>query len=221
MFSILIVEDDPDTNLVLRENLELVLPNALVDGVESIEEAIQHLEAARERQEPYDAIILDVNLPKAIGEQPEMDETLCGVIRSLMPRETIIAHVSAYLDDPKVINHMKTQHDEQIDRAFRLSKQDAEWASNLESKLKCFLYGAQISQQMDQLFGREDAPSSVHRNRAGRVHTGDDRSVTHKLSGLSRAIEMYWNDLDDSLKARIQRTFEVTTKDNKTIVSFF
>lgn len=221
MFQILIVEDDPDTNLVLRENLQLVFTNARVDAVESVEEAIKHLEAAQQTQEPYDAVILDVNLPKAIGEQPEMDDTLCSVIRTLMPRETIIAHVSAYLDDPKVISHMKTQHDEQIDRAFRLSKQDAEWASILESKLKSFLYGAQISQQMDQLFGKENTPSSVHRNRAGRVHTGDDRSVTHKLSGLSRAIETYWNDLDESLKARIQRTFEVETKDNKTVVSFF
>jgi hypothetical protein len=115
---------------------------------------------------------------------------------------------------------MKTQHDEQIDRAFRLSKQDAEWASILESKLKCFLYGAQISQQMDQLFGEEDARSATRRNRLGRMQSGMDRSVTHKLSGLSRAIETYWNDLDDTLKARIERTFEVTKKDDRTIVSF-
>lgn len=221
MFSLLIVEDDPATNTALQNRLQRVLSGAQVDAVESVEEAIQHLEAAQQKQEPYDAVVLDVNLPRAIGEQAEMDQTLCGVIRTIMPRDTIIAHVSAYLDDPKVITHMRIQHDEQIDRAFRLSKRDSEWTTILESKLKCFLYGAQISQQMDQLFGREDAPSTVHRNRAGRVHTGDDRSVTHKLSGLSRAIETYWHDLDDSLKARIQRTFEVTTKDNKTIVSFF
>ena len=221
MFSILIVEDDPATNSALQNRLERVLGGSRVDAVESVEDAIQQLETVQQRQEPYDAVVLDVNLPRAIGAQAEMDQTLCGVIRTLMPRETIIAHVSAYLDDPKVIAHMRAQHDEQVDRAFRLSKRDSEWTRVLESKLKTFLYGAQISQQMDQLFGKEDVPSSVHRNRAGRVQTGDDRSVTHKLSGLSRAIETYWNDLDPLLKARIERTFEVTTQDDKTIVSLF
>jgi len=220
MFSILIVEDDVNTNTALRDRLERVLNGAQVDAVESVDDAIQHLETAQRNQEPYDAVVLDVNLPRAIGESAEMDQTLCGIIRTLMPRNTIIAHVSAFLDDPTVIRHMKTQHDEQLDRAFRLSKREPKWTMVLESKLKCFLYGAQISQQMDQLFGEEGAPSSTHRNRLGRVQSGMDRSVTHKLSGLSRAIETYWNDLDDSLKARIERTFEVTKKDNRTIVSF-
>lgn len=218
MFSILIVEDDAPTNAALQRRLQRGLAGVQVDAVLSVDDAIQHLHEAKQRNEPYEAVVLDVNLPRAIGENPDMDVTLCGIVRSLMPRSTIIAHVSAYLDDPKVINHMKAQHDEQVDRAFRLSKQDSQWSASLESKLKMFLYGAQIEQQMDQLFGRDNSPDSSLRNRPG---IGEDRSVTPKLAALSRAIETCWSDLDANLQARIKRTFEVTTKGDKTIVSLF
>ena|SRR5688572_14999635 len=220
MFRILVVEDDQGTFERLGKRIPKKIPEARVDIAPTVSKARQYLQEVREQGEPYDAIILDIKVPESQGLPPEMDETLCDRIKETMPHSTIVAHISAWLDDEVVQQHMKKKHDEQIDRSFRLSKMEPNWFRELEKKLVSFLYGTRIEAQMNDLFGQDDEPSFTARNRGGRVQSGEDRSVTHKFSALSREIASHWHELDESLQARISRAFEVTHKGNKVIVSF-
>jgi CheY-like chemotaxis protein len=222
MFRILIVEDDEPTSSSLSWRLSRKIPEAQIDTAMTVRKAHELIEAAFNGKTPYDAVILDIKLPEDTGYFPEMDESICRAVKELMPSDTIVAHISAFTDDTKVKEHIKRMHDEQIDRSFRLSKLDPEvnFVEALESKLKSFLYGMRISEQMDGLFGPGDAALLDSRGRSRRTRAGDERSVTHELAALSRDIATYWKDLDDTLKARIKRTFEVDEGD-RVIVSFF
>lgn len=220
MFRILIIEDEEATSDRLNKRISRKIPEAQVDTAMTVQEAHQFIEAAYEQKEPYDAVVLDIKLPESKGDFPELDESICHSIKDLMPASTIVAHISAYLDDLPVMEHMKKMHDEQIDRSFRLSKLDSDYFKKLESKLKSFLYGTRIENQMDKLFGSNEEPAFSSRNRSTRARSGDERSVTHELASLSRSIAAHWNELDESLQSRIKRTFEVTTKDDRVIVSF-
>ena len=220
MFSILIVEDEKDTSELLQEQLTEQIPEARVECVMTVREAHEHIVEAYNNRALYDAVVLDISLPQNSGDYPQFDESVCRDIKSLMPK-TIVAHVSAFMDDGRVKDHIKRVHDEEIDRSFRLSKGDDEWSLKLESKLKAFLYGIQIENQMNKLFGDDDEPAFASRQRSTRARAGDERSVTHELAALSRNIAAHWVDLDAGLQARIRRTFEVTTKDDRVIVSFF
>src|SRR5688572_11247599 len=132
MFRILIVEDEQGTYEQLAKRIPRKIPEARVDVAVTVSDARRQLHASRESREPYDAIVLDIKLPESQGEHPEMDETLCDGIKEMMPSSTIVAHVSAYLDDAPVKKHMKEKHDERVDRSFRLSKMDVRWVKKLE-----------------------------------------------------------------------------------------
>jgi CheY-like chemotaxis protein len=219
MFRILIVEDDENTSKTLQEYLSTEIPEARVDCALTVKEAHRHIEAAYNDKDLYDAVVLDIKLPKDYGSFPEFDESVCRSIKEVM-RKTIVAHISSHLDDLIVKDHIKRLHDEDVDRSFLLPK-ESEFALRLESKLKTFLYGIQIENQMDKLFGSDDEPAFSSRNRSRRARAGDERSVTHELAALSRNIAAHWDSLDGSLQARIKRTFEVTTSDDEVLVSFF
>jgi CheY-like chemotaxis protein len=220
MFRILITEDEEGTSELLQEHLSEQIPEAEVECALTVKEAHRLIEEAYNSRELYDAIVLDIKLPKDTGHFPEFDESVCRDIKGLMPK-TIVAHISAYLDDKIVQEHIKRVHEQNIDRSFALSKRDVEYFLKLSSKLRTFLYGIRIENQMDKLFGQDEEPAFAARNRRQRVRVGDERSVTHELAALSRNIAAHWEDLDESLQARVKRTFEVTPKDDGVIVSFF
>jgi DNA-binding NarL/FixJ family response regulator len=220
MFRFLITDDEEGTSELLQEHLSEQIPEAQVECALTVKEAHRLIEEAYNSRELYDAVVLDINLPKDAGHFPEFDESVCHDIKDLMPK-TIVAHISAYLDEEIVQKHIKRVHDEEIDRSFRLSKRDVEYFLKLSSKLRTFLYGIRIQNQMDKLFGQDDEPAFSSRNRRQRASAGDERSVTHELAALSRNIAANWDDLDESLRARVKRTFEVTPKDDGVIVSFF
>jgi CheY-like chemotaxis protein len=206
MFRLLIVEDDHDTCSALKEYLSrTVLPDNVelqiqIDTAETVSAAKRAIDVAMASKKPYHAIILDFHLPKESGYQPEMDQSLCLFVRTLMPSTTLIIHITAFMDDDVVVRHMKEFHDEQIDRSFRLTKTHGDWFGQLASKLKAFLYGTQIDEQISRLF--EFAANSE-------LESGTKHISTYKLAALSRDIVRHWSYLDDSVKDRIQRFFNV------------
>ena len=218
------MEDDDDTMQLLLERLSRKISDAFIQAATTVRKAQELIERAYNDKHLFDAVVLDIQLPRDIGLRKEFDESICHSINILMPG-CIVAHISAFLDEKVVQHHIKTMHDEQIHRSFRLSKGDDEgeeeiWFELLEAKLASFLYTVQIEGQLDRLFGRADEAIFVNRSRMAGYHSGERRSITHDLGTLSRNISSRWPFLDESLQARIKRIFEVNEQGGKVIVSF-
>jgi hypothetical protein len=218
MFRILIVEDDQGTSGKLYERLSRKIPEAQVDVAPTVKRAQGFIQEARDEKEAYHAFVLDIKLPQDVGEYPAFDESLCRTIKAAMPK-AIVAHVSSYFHDKPVQEHVRRVHDEQIDRSFRLSKDDTTWFNTLEDKLKSFLYSLDVEEQLDRLFGSSEAPEFESRGRHDRASY--ERSVTHDLANLSRDISARWKYLDKGLQERIEAIFEVTKDGDGVIVSLF
>jgi len=217
MFRILIVEDEPGTSEKLQSRLSAKIPEAQVDTAPTVRRAQELIGEAKKEREFYHAFVLDIRLPRDVGEPPLFDETLCKTIRAAMPK-AIVAHISFFLDDNVVQDHMEHVHYEQIDRSFRLSKRDVEWFPKLEGKLRSFLYSISVEEQLNGLFGASESPEFEPR---GRHESNSGRSVTHDLAELSRDISAHWRYLDPDLQERIKKFFDVTTDGDEVIVSEF
>jgi len=230
MFRILIVEDIEDT---LRELKELILskfakigdsPRVEIDLAETVAEAERLIKAAWDRKRPYHAVILDFYLPKKEGlDAMEMDQSLCLLMRDLMP-STLVAHITAYPYDGPVKEHLRDIHQAQLDpRAFALSKLDVDYAGDLIRKLKAFLLGMRIEEQMEIIFGADMELSFAARGRMVPNRNTNGGSLTHSIASLTRDIEMYWKDLDMTLnkrlRERIERTFRVEEVNKQVRVS--
>lgn len=220
MYRILIVED---IEKVLAQ-IKAYLQEAFAEGVVrihsacSVGQAHRAIDEAYERRKPYDAIVLDFLLPKETGDHPDIDESLCLKVRKLMPG-TLVAHLTAFQDDETVRSHLRIVHQEQVDpHAFALSKSDTDYAVRLERKIKGYLYGTAIQEQLDSLFGRRSAPLFPTAKARSSTRRGE-RSLTHTLASLSREIELHWHDLDDQLQARIMNVFRVDAKSDPVRVS--
>lgn len=217
MFRILIVEDDRGTSEQLYSRLSQKIPEAHVEAATTVRRALELIEEAKREKDYYHAFVLDIKLPRDKGEFPTFDEMLCKTIKAAMPR-AIVAHISAFLEDKEVQDHMEHVHYEQIDRSFRLSKLDVDWFPLLESKLRSFLYGISIEEQLDALFGVLESPDFEFRSRNDRASLG--RSVTHDLAQVSRDISAHWVYLDPALQERIGKIFDVVQEGDDVTVSF-
>ncbi len=209
MYRILIVEDDPRVLDQLAKLLREALAKFQIDTARTTTEGLRLLKAASDGRRPYDVVILDFLLPEDKGENPEMDESLCLEIREAMPR-AFIAHITAYPEDHAVLKHLGKYHTDPLDpRGISLSKLGASWTNELLRKIKGLIYGTCVNDQMDKLFGANDAAAPAARHRAQRGGTKGDDSTTHDLAALCRDIVAYWSDLDGRLKRRIHSVFRV------------
>jgi CheY-like chemotaxis protein len=180
--------------------------SAHIDTAATVTEGKRFIDMAFVEGEAYDVIILDLMLPKETGFFPEIDDSLCLAVRKVTP-DTLIVHLSAYIHDDAIENHVRTHHIESIDRSFTLSKLNVDYPTQLANRLKIFLYGNQIEGQIVEVFG-----ATGHSNFGGRSSISRrPRSTvsTHDLASLCRNIVQYWNYLDEPLKQRIQQLFYV------------
>ena len=207
MFRFLIVEDIRDTLSELKSLLCEAFPGANVEIAGTTGQSLKLIETAAANRRAYHVAIIDFKLPSSVGENPEIDTSVCTTIKESMP-ETFVAHITAYPNDDRVQEHVRTMHTEQIEPAsVVLSKSDADYAHKLIDKLKAYLYGRQIREQIDDLFGPNAVQFSPDRPRMSRLNASG--SMTHQLAPLCRDIVIHWNDIDDTLKKRIGSIFDV------------
>lgn len=218
MFRVLIVEDDIKTSRQLKSIITEQIEDVQVHTALNVPDAHQCIRAARDHDLPYHVIVLDLMLPPQKGLQAQLDESVCDSIRDNMPH-TLVAHITIHDKDAAVKRHLEMAHDKKIDRSFRLSKETG-YATELVKRLKPFLYGLRIEQQLNQLFN--GGVITGYPVSAGRPRDSEsDRSKTHELAGLTRDISNHWEYLEEGLRTRIKDIFNVRADGDEVTVSLF
>lgn len=201
MFRILLVEDILNTLEQLRELLQEVFPNLLIETASTVAEGQNKIKSSQ----TFDIAILDFKLPVEKGLTPEIDKSLCQEIKSRMP-QTLVIHITAFHEDDAVNKHIARYHAGKNDPSAELIQKGDDWPEKLISKIKAYL----IEQQLYNLFEKQAEAAG-----ARKVSRGSG-SFTHMLAALSRDIVAYWSDLDDPTKAKIREYFE-TAEDKQQV----
>lgn len=205
MFRILVVEDNRGTLEQLHELLSEEFPTGSIEIAEDVESGIKRFREAAQTG-GFDAVVLDFKLPVTTGENPEVDSTICHEIVRILP-DTLVIHITAYPDDAAIEKHLKEAHlklREIGPKVVFLSKLELDWSLQLVKRLRSFLYGRRIEQQFDQLFSF--APPGETTSRFRPRYSG---GVTHPVAALSRDIIAHWDELDESLRLKLQRYMNV------------
>lgn len=235
MFRILIVEDIKDTLKQLKLFISEAFqeeggePSVVIHTAEAVEDAKSLILEASERGQPYHAVVLDFKLPKRAGFNPELpdidesrpniDESLCLLIRQKMS-DTLVAHITAYRDDEVVRKHLRLVHEEQFDAGgLVFSKAEGEYALNLVERLRAFLYGKRIKEQLAHVFNEPQALAYAARGRVERARSRSERSLTHDIAALRRDIVAHWHCLDEQIRNDIRKFFRVDDKSRPVRVS--
>lgn len=212
MFRILLVEDNEDTLKELADYLSEALHRPQIDGAMDVKQAMERIGGTN----LYDAVILDFKLPATLGENPEIDESVCKEIEAQM-HSAFIAHISSFADDGKVQEHLRKIHAERVgNRVIFIPKSDETWPERLLEELKAFLFGTRIEARISNLF-RDDSPPGLDGSRHHQFTPA--RNVTHDLAALVRDIAEHWDDLDNGLRSRARKFFRVEYKDGRVVVS--
>jgi hypothetical protein len=199
---------------IITEQIE----DVQADTALNVPDAEQFIKSAQESKRPYDAVVLDLMLPLKKGAQPELDESLCLTITEKWP-DTLVAHITAYDRNETVKNHLETVHDRRIDRSFRLAKKPG-FSRELIDRLKPFLYGLRIKEQLNKLFNGGVLGGSTMMGERLR-EPASDRSITHELAALTRDIASHWKYLDKGLQEQIKEIFNVKVNKNEVTISLF
>lgn len=222
MFRILIVEDIKRTLDQLTKYISAAFkePNGessvALHTAEGVEDARRVIQAAADNNQPYHAVILDFKLPEQAGGNPELariDQSLCLLIRQTM-RSTLVAHITAYIEDEVVREHLRLVHDEKVTPALTFLKADPEYAIKLVDELRSFLYGTRIEEQIALIFGEPRPLAFAARVRGrqperGRQRTRAERSLTHDIAALRRDIAAHWHHLDQKRREWVRQFFRV------------
>lgn len=226
MFRILIVEDEPNTSEELQQIIREQIDDASVEIAMNVPEAIACIDRAKNSNQLFHAVVLDMMLPPKAGISPILDETICRALRRVMPY-TLIAHITAFDDDQNVKDHLDSIHGpSEIDLSFSLAKepnkgqQKGGYSLLLIERLRPFLYGLRIEEQLNELFnGGGLAGYPVIRPRRD---NSNHRSRTFELAALTRNISNDWKYLGEGLRTRIKDIFTVMENENGEVsVSLF
>ena len=89
MFRILIVEDRDNTREQLFRLFSEEFPKAKIEKAGTVREALKKIHSLNSRGLYYHAVILDFKLPESMGENPEIDVSICNEIRDKMPESFV------------------------------------------------------------------------------------------------------------------------------------
>jgi DNA-binding LytR/AlgR family response regulator len=211
MFHILIVEDIEPILEELRLCFAREFPDSTIDCARTVNEGLRLIDSAREKGWPYHAAVLDFMLPKDVGEEEEVAESLCCEIRD-MQHDTLVIHITSYIHRAGIAKHPRRLHQERSDpRALMIDKSEISWVAELLKNLKSYLYGNHIEARMDQLFRPSKDAHSISGFFPARRSSPDKGSLTIELAILCCEIASHWKDLDHKLQNRIKATFDVDT----------
>jgi CheY-like chemotaxis protein len=203
---ILIVEDDTDTREQLAALFREVLSNAHITTAADVTDAHSHLQLALEKRRPFDIAILDFKLPRSLGEYSEIDESICCRIRDTMPG-TLVAHVTGFLDDAVVREHIRAVHSPADPLGFVLDKSNADFATELVRQTQRYLYGAYIAKHLSELFDTGGADRTSRLAPAG--SRGSSADISARLLTVTGAIALSWGLLGSDIRHRVLNHFEV------------
>lgn len=219
MFRFLVVEDKELTLKEVKARLSEEFDGSVIDTAGSVDEGSQYLATLFKKGVNYDAALLDFRLPSSLGENPEIDYSLCEEVRKNHPG-TIVIHMTSYDRDPAILHHLAESHSEPTSPwPVLVSKKDINWPAVLCKRLRTFLFTREIAMQMDEIFGHLSTAGSFGRTAALRRPTAREGGVTHRLALLTQNIEKHWLDLAEPLKERIRTTFVVDTAGEEVRVS--
>ncbi len=205
MFRFLIVEDVTDTRTLLEDLFKATFPGSHVDSAETVSHGLALIQQS---SVPYHAAILDFNLPKDVGTSATIDTTLCVAVRTKM-RDVLVVHITGYMEDRIVADHIIKAHNDPEDIRFMVSKSDPEWGSTLINELERYLYSKRLNAALDDLFGPEPLPAQAERRLRKEGH------VTHQLAALKIELEDLWHKpLDPKLRARVEKHFKYWEQEN-------
>jgi DNA-binding NarL/FixJ family response regulator len=204
MKRILIVEDQEHTMQRLASLLQQEFPDAVVDTAASAIHARKLVEEAAQNN-PYDAAILDFKLPTKLGENPEVDESICLLLQA-KASSTIVAHITGYGGDALVQKHMRRHHVESPGPSgFSLSKDKADYAIQLVRNLRRMF----LEREMDDLLRGDasDQRASLRQIQFSAFTQG--RGITHRLAAWTQEMSEHWHEFDDPFRAKVRTRFKV------------
>lgn len=207
MYRILIVEDVDTTLNGIYTLLTDEFPDSQIDRASTVNEGRELIIESQESDNVHNVVILDFKLPTQYGDNPEVDEELCKLIRQAT-NQTLVIHITAHPDDEKIQKHLEEVHLSKVSsNSIIISKLDAQYGDKLLGECKAYLYGQPIIERLNFLFEGSKASSGTYRGR----NENSGVSATHELAMLASDITNHWHDLDTRLQNRIRSTFIVDT----------
>jgi hypothetical protein len=171
------------------------------------DEAMGYVDRAIEQEWPYDAALIDFQLPDPVTGGFRMALSVCKHIMNTMPKALVI-HMTGYLDDPEIRDNVREMNLERVGpKELDFAKGSSSY--DIVKALKAHLFGSPIRRQLDELFGGWEDQPYMRRPFAGRAGSPGARGVTHRIAALTRDITTYWDDLPDDLQARIRTIFYI------------
>jgi CheY-like chemotaxis protein len=216
----LIVEDQVEAIAIVADYLtQDRFPGSTVLKAGAVDEAMTMLTETFTNQFPLDAVILDFKLPKTLGSPPEVDTSLWAYVRSFRP-DAIIAHITGYPSDPKILDHLAEMHLIGSDRilnpdsplvvmgryGFVVPKTSSLWVEKLADGLERFARLRRFERMLDDVLAPEFrgvcGPYPPSAPLAG-------YSLTHRLAELLTEAGELWPDLEPRVRDRLKQTFRV------------
>jgi len=208
-FKILVVEDEAADALVRL--LKQRIPDCDVDAFSDVASAKAAIAALADQGGAYDVAILDFKLPKEPGEHAlNIDDSLCALVSHRMP-DTIVVHISAYMKDPLVQEHINKAHPP-TRRGFSFDKNEQE-NSELILQVKQTLYGGVIERELRMLEGRPGWEGL--RGRADLAAL----STTALMDRLRQDVEKYWKDLHPALQTTLESILGIDRQPDGSVVA--
>ena len=194
---ILVVEDNPDTRRGIVELLLEEFPQAWIEDAGTIKDGRNLILKSRE-SEPYDVAILDFKLPLSEEDPLEVvDQSLCALM-STVNRKALVIHVTKYVQDKEILNHVQSHHQSGGPEIGFISKLKSDYPEQLEKQIRCYL----VERAFAQYTGAERNGTAAS-------------SPTQARATFFPLVAANWPYLDPSRKALLRTRLEIEEADGR------
>jgi CheY-like chemotaxis protein len=203
MANVLIVEDNEDTLVVLKEVILNEFVDWTIDTAATVTEARAKLTAA---EQPYDFAVLDFRVPSSKDEgDGEGDLTLCHLIRQQTPATRVI-HITAYTGDKALENHLMDERRRDSYHDHVIGKDTTNWMERVRNLLRAFVHGDRIQQKVEALLPSISYPPGSRAPYRDPVRGG---SVTNRVIDVCADTRLHWKFLTPAMRDRIRELLSV------------
>lgn len=208
MARILMVDDDRPTLKAIKLKLHAEFPDIKLEVAACIAAARTLIRRTYADNLSFDIAILDFYLPDTEEQNAAIDESLCREVRNSSP-DALVVHITSYGDRTDVRDHIEQQHMQSYHPHEKLIQKGPGWEEVLLQRLRTRIHGRRIEDKMNELF---DLDQPV-RGRAPFRAVGYRAGLTHRVADLGRDIAIYWDDLDEELRKKVLKSFDVEPKE--------
>ena len=215
-FRLLAAEDDKPTQTQFVKLIKEALPGIHIDAAETVADARELIIGKRKEGILYDLAVLDFKLPSEQGMHPEVDSTIC----TLLKEDGIpIIHYSGWPKDPKIKTHMDDVHSEdgKYGTPVHLIHKTTTVEGVIQLKQMISAYYQEVingilRRRLEDVFGTLPPPGERRRTRH-RLPVAGGTCGTHALIQLHEDIVKYWSFLNGMLKKQIGEIFAIVDLD--------